>query len=351
MARLELAPRKAYGLLAHFPDPQTIFEVSESELLRIPGITPPLAKKILESEKSIDREMQILESAGLEIVTAASADYPQNLKQIFDPPPVLFIRGSLIESDRFSVAIVGSRRPSQYGLAMADKLSRDLSSRNLTVVSGGARGIDTAAHRGALAAKGRTIAVLGCGADQVYPPENAKLFDEIAQNGAIISEFVPGCGPDAWRFPARNRLISGLSLGVVVAEGEADSGSLITAQHAAEQGREVFAVPGNVDNARSRGPHKLIKDGAKLVESAEDVLEELGVPLEPQQKPQLSIHIDDLDPGERKLVDILSLEPKPVDAIIDESGLQPSQVIGALTLLEMKGVVRRVPGNAYVRSL
>ena len=357
LARLEIAPRKAYALLAHFPSPQAIFEAGESELAAVPGVNSATVQKVLCSAKSaeetevIERDVKTLESLGASIVPITADGYPHNLKQIFDPPPVLFVRGEFVESDRFAVAIVGSRRPSPYGAAMAEKVARDLAARRLTVVSGGARGIDSAAHKGALAASGRTIAVMGCGIDQVYPPENAQLFDKIAETGAVISEFPLGAGPDAWRFPARNRLISGLSLGVLVAEGAEDSGALITAQYAADQGREVFAVPGNVDNVRSRGPHRLIKDGAKLVESAEDVLEELGVAVEPQAKEQLAMALDDLSPDHRKLIELLSLQPKHVDQIIDESGLQASQVIGSLTILEMKGVIRRVPGNAYVRAL
>ena len=357
LARLEIAPRKVYALLAHFSNPQAIFDAGEAEFSSIAGINSAIIEKlILSSEEtsesdSLEQDIERLGAVGARIVPMTDPEYPHNLKEVFDPPPALFVRGRLVESDRFAMAVVGSRQPSPYGAAMAERLARDLASRRLTIVSGGARGIDSAAHKGALAAEGRTIAVLGCGIDQVYPPENAQLFDRIAESGAIISEFPPGAGPDAWRFPARNRLISGLSLGVIVAEGAEDSGALITAQYAADQGREVFAVPGNVDNARTRGPHRLIKDGAKLVESASDVLEELGVAIEPQQMQQLAMALDDLSPGEAKLIELLSLQPKQVDVIIDESGLQPSQVIGSLTILEMKGVVRRVPGNAYVRAI
>lgn len=354
LARLEIAPRKAYALLAHFADPTKIFEAPERELAHVPGLGAAVVEKLRRetaSQDAVEKDLRVLERLNVSLLPISSPDYPHNLKQVFDPPVVLFVRGRLLESDRFAIAIVGSRRPSPYGAAMAEKLAGELAARRLTIVSGGARGIDTAAHKGAIAGGGRTIAVLGCGIDQNYPPENARLFQRIAETGAIITEFPPGSGPDAWRFPARNRLISGLSLGVVVAEGAEDSGALITAQYAADQGREVFAVPGHVDNPRSRGPHRLIKDGAKLVESAADVLEELGVEAEPAEKQQLAIPLDDLSPGEKKLVEMLSLQPKHVDEIIGESGLQASQVIGALTVLEMKGVVRRVPGNAYVRSL
>ena len=353
LARLEIAPRKAYALLAHFPNPQAIFEAGNRELTSVAGINSGTAEKLLAPVRpeDIERDLERMERIGAAVLSITSPEYPHNLKQVFDPPPVLFVRGNLEEADRFAVAIVGSRRPSAYGTAMAEKIAREVAARGLTVVSGGARGIDSAAHKGALAGSGRTIAVLGCGIDLVYPPENARLFEQIAESGAVVTEFPVGAGPDAWRFPARNRIISGLSLGVVVAEGVEDSGALITAQYAADQGREVFAVPGNVDNLRTRGPHRLIKDGAKLVECATDILDELGVPVEAQQKQQLAMALDDLADGERKLVELLDLQPKHVDQIIDESGLQASQVIGSLTMLEMKGFVRRVPGNAYVRAI
>jgi DNA processing protein len=255
-----------------------------------------------------------------------------------------------MDTDRFSIAIVGSRSASIYGKSVSERLARDLANRGLTVISGGARGVDTAAHRGVLALGGRTVAVLGCGVDVAYPPENKTLYEDIVNGGgAVISEFPLRTTPEPWRFPTRNRIISGMSLGTVVVESPEESGALITATCACEQGREVFAVPGNVDSPRNRGCHRLIKEGAKLVETADDILDELGI--EHAEQPQLPFVCDGLTCAEKKLVDLLSLQPKHMDQIITESGLPAHEVAGHLTLLEMRGLVKRVPGNAYVRSI
>ncbi len=251
-----------------------------------------------------------------------------------------------------AVAIVGSRRATVYGRAIAEKIAKGLSARGLAVVSGGARGVDTAAHRGALAAGGRTIAFLGCGVDVNYPAENKKLFEAISENGAVVSEFPFGSEPEPWRFPPRNRLISGLSLGVLVCQSPAASGALITAGYAAEQGKDVYAVPGNVDDERNRGCHKLIKDGARLVESVDDILEELGLDAsEERSGRQLTLPAGPLNEQEQSILCLLSLDPMQVDKIISKTGLAAPMVSGTLTVLEMKGVAKRVPGNAYVRAL
>jgi DNA processing protein len=321
--------------------------------------------------RDFDKDLAKLESIRGRIVPWTDPLYPAGLKQISDAPPVLILRGELLPEDKFSIAIVGSRRASSYGLSLARRFARDLASHGLTVVSGGARGIDTAAHLGALDAGGRTLAFLGSGVDISYPVDNRKLFDRIAGMpstakgepepvdpqpcGAVISEFPLGTRPEPWRFPARNRLISGTSLGVLVIEAPIDSGALISAREAADQGREVFAIPGPIDTGRNAGCHKLIQDGAKLVETIDDILDEIGVltlkrPDEPERSPIPPAAIN-LPPEQRKILDMLTLQSRNVDSLIVESGLTAPQVIGILTLLEMRGLCRRVPGNAFVRVL
>ena len=352
LSRLEIAPRKAAALLERFGNPRAVFQAKTRQLAEVRGLGEPVIAKIAESDASAaETDLEKMAKVGARLVTLGDSEYPANLKQIYDPPIVLYVKGELKESDRFAVAIVGSREASEYGRVMTVRIASELCARGLVIVSGGARGIDTFAHRGALDAGGRTIAVLGCGVDVVYPGENKKLFEAIAAHGAVISEYPMGAKPEGWRFPGRNRIISGLSKGVLVCEGRADSGALITANFAAEQGRDVFALPGGVDTEKSKGPHKLIKEGAKLVEEASDILEEFGISSEPNAKLELESPLDNLDPQERALVELLDLRPKHVDVIIREISLPPSQVISLLTLLEMRGLIRRVPGNAYVRAI
>jgi len=353
LSRLELSPKRAGMLLERFGDACSIFAASEHDLLST-GIGEKAAQRILSPEPpGVEQDLVRLEELGVTLLAIRDPGYPAALKEIYDPPPVLFVRGALIEPDRFSVAIVGSRRASNYGRAMAERIAADLASRGLTVVSGGARGVDSAAHRGALDAGGRTVCVLGCGVDFAYPPENKALFERIAEGGALVSEFPLGATPEPWRFPVRNRIISGIALGVLVCQAPVDSGALITARTAAEQGRDVYALPGNVDDQRNTGCHRLIRDGAVLVESAQDILQELGISVPDEHKPQLSLDLsfNTLSPDERRLIELLSLQPKHVDQIIQETSLPAPQVTSALTLLEMKGLVRRVPGSAYVRAV
>ena len=350
LAKLE-SPKKTVALVDHFGSPDDVFRASAEELAAVDGISLRTAERFCEvASAPVDRELEALEKLKAKVVTYKDPDYPANLRQIYDPPVVLFMRGEIREEDRFAVAVVGTRRPSEYGRAMAQKISRDLAQRGLCVVSGAARGIDTLAHTGALQGGGRTIAILGSGIDVPYPYENRGLLNKIAENGAVISEFIPGTQPDAWRFPVRNRLVSGLALGVLVVESRLDGGAMITATLAAEQGRDVWAVPGATDNATSEGPHGLIKEGAKLVERAEDILEELGIQVETARRERPAIP-DDLTPEQKSIIQVLSLHPKHVDEIIAECGLTPAAANSTLTLLEMQGLVRRVPGNAYVRAV
>jgi len=270
--------------------------------------------------------------------------YPSLLAAIPDPPVVLWVRGRVGCLGRASVAIVGSRVATPYGLEMAQRLAMDTSTHGLVVVSGLARGVDSAAHRGALAGAGATVAVLGSGIDVIYPPEHRRLADEIVQRGAIVSEFPPGTPPLAYHFPLRNRIISGLSLAVIVVEAAERSGSLITAECALEQGREVMAVPGSVLNQRNGGSHGLLRDGARLVESAEDVLDEVGIMpmrrlIEDDPQPEVHPLLGLVPPGE-------AVDP---DSLVQESGLDAAAVLSALLGLEMSGIVRRVDGGRFVR--
>jgi DNA processing protein len=278
---------------------------------------------------------------GLAPVAWSDPAYPPSLAAIVDPPPVLWLRGRPSSFEAPAVAIVGSRAASPYGLAVAEWLAGDLASRGVLVVSGLARGIDSAAHRGALAAAGRTVAVLGSGADVVYPREHQGLAREIADSGAVLSELPPGTPPRPQFFPQRNRLISGLSRAVVVIEAGEKSGSLITARTALEQGRDVLAVPGNVLNGRNRGAHSLLRDGAKIVESADDILEELGVPTRGPALPAL-----EADP---LLACFTPGEPSDLDALAERAGLPTSRLLPRLLELELHGRVRRAGGGRFVR--
>jgi DNA processing protein len=352
LSRLELVPRKAYDLVQAFGSPDAIFGASEAELRAIDGMTDKAVAKVLGPEPpGIDAQMGRIVEWEITMLPVTDPEYPVNLRQIYDPPAVLYVRGSLDESDRFSVSIVGSRRASIYGRTMSERIAKELAGRGICVVSGGARGIDAAAHQGALKGSGRTIAVLGCGVDIAYPSEHRALYAKIAETGAVVSEFSPGTPPEAWRFPSRNRIISGLSSGVLVIQAPNDSGALITARYAAEHGRDIFALPGNVDDIRNEGCHALIRDGAKLVTSAVDILSEIGVHAGEERTVQAPAPIKSLTETERKLVELLSLQPKHVDHVITESGFPAPTVTGTLTMLEMKGIVKRVPGNAYVRAL
>lgn len=289
------------------------------------------------------------------LIALADDGYPAWLRAIPDPPAVLYCDGRIEPKDRQAIAIVGARQATPYGLQITETLARELSGAGFTIVSGLARGIDAAAHRAALEAGGRTIAVLGCGLDVTYPPEHGRLREEIAASGAVLTEFPAGTPPKPSHFPQRNRIISGLSLGVVVVEAAEDSGSLITARLALEQGREVFAVPGSIDAPLSRGPHGLLKQGAKLVETVDDIIEELLPQLDtavaPKRRPGFSkaAEIPNLSPEERLLLDQMSRDPLHLDELTERSGLTPAAVAGILLGLELKGVVRQLPGQRYYR--
>jgi DNA processing protein len=350
-----VGPRLRQLLLERFGSASQVLAAPPSELREVPGIGPKIGRAIAETRNSTDAEAIIAECQRNGVVMAFSTQgmYPRLLKDIVDPPAVLFVRGDLLPKDALSIAIVGSRHATHYGLTQAERLASGLARAGLTIVSGLARGIDSSAHRGALAAGGRTIAVLGSGVLNIYPPEHDRLAEEITTRGALLSETAPRSEPFSGAFPQRNRIISGMSLGVIVVEASLQSGALITARHAMEQGREVFAVPGRVDSRASQGCHRLIRDGAKLVETIDDVLEELGPLVEatPTENGEPIHHPAELSLNEieRQVLAAIHPEPTSIDQVIVESGLVPAQVLATLSVLEMRRLVRRLSGNMVVR--
>jgi len=331
--------------------PEAALNASPRSLSAIKGITPVIIEGISGGSwrSFAEDECRRLEASGARLVTFTSGDYPKSLFEIPDPPPFIYVKGELCPGE-LSIAIVGSRRATSYGLLTTGKLSGELAGHGVCVVSGMARGVDTAAHRGALLAGGRSIGVLGCGIDKIYPPENRKLFEEMVQKGCLISEFPLGTLPLAENFPRRNRIISGLSRGVLVVEAAEKSGSLITAQYALEHGRDVFAVPGNVSFASSRGCNRLIKQGAKLVDCVEDILEEL-----PGREPaeadsplfQKAARTFALSPKEAAIFELLARSPLHIDDIIAQTELTAGEVSSMLLHLELKGAVTPLPGTHY----
>lgn len=347
-----LGPARVRALIDALGSPQALFDPDLSDLEGVKGFGRKLSESVLAQRDQADpqAELQRADELGVRILTLIDEEYPEALKSIYDPPLVLYVRGEFLPKDRHALAMVGSRKCTQYGLNTTDRLAYQLAQTGFTVVSGLARGIDTAAHQGALKAKGRTIAVLGSALDQLYPPENAGLADAIAKNGAVISEYPFGRQADRQTFPYRNRIISGLSMGVLVAESGGKSGSLHTADAAAEQGRSVFAVPGRIDSPASKGTNRLIKNGAKLVDNVGDILEEfeLLIPPEKLERPveQAAARPDvPLSEREQSLVKELWNEPLDVDSLSRSAGLPSAQVSALLIGLEMKRVVKMLPGR------
>jgi len=341
-------------LIERFHTPEEVLNAPLKDLMTVEGMSAGLGKSI-KTNKGIDkakRELDIALQKGIQIITMDDKEYPPLLHHIPDPPPVLYVSG-VLEPATNIITVVGSRNATHYGITTAKQLCQDLAHRKLNVVSGLAKGIDTAAHLGALSGNGKTFAILGTGIDVVYPSENEKLFREISETGAVISEFPFGTGPNGRHFPMRNRIISGMSLGTVVVEAGMKSGSLITARLAAEQGREVFAVPGSVRSFKSAGTHSLLKQGAKLVENATDIIEEL-IPLLHDLPPDsienngsIKKNIPTLDSEETIVFKALEPYPIHIDDIIRSTGLNPGKLAGILLKLEIEGIVTQHPGNFF----
>lgn len=379
-------------LVRAFGSPEAALAAPESRLAEISGIGRKVAREIAsarsESAERAEEELELAREHGVRILTLDDEDYPRALRTIYDPPLVLYVKGEITKRDGLACAIVGTRRASYYGRSQAERISGHLAGLGFTIVSGLARGIDSAAHRGALAAGGRTIAVLGNGLARIYPPENTDLAGEIERSGAVVSEFPMTTEPFRDNFPRRNRVISGLSMGVLVVEGNRRSGSMITAKFANEQGREVFALPGKVDSPIARGPHALIKDGAKLVEGPEDILDEIGPSAdvldlarsarEPEESTEGEAADDaeasrssgtkaepaeedvaapapakdaypGLSPTEKKLLACLSSDARDIDDITAEVELSPAEVSAGLLVLEIRRLARQLPGKRFVR--
>jgi len=353
-----VGPVRARSLLEHFGEAPKILEASRTELLRVRNVGEEVATAIVNWEKNIDlaAELKRIADFGCHVLIGADENYPPLLREIYDPPLVLYVKGALTAKDKNGVALVGSRQTTHYGIETARKLSYKLAYIGVTVVSGGARGIDTAAHQGALSAKGRTICVLGTGLNIVYPAENQELFGRIADAGAVVTQFPFNRKGDKQSFAIRNRIVAGMTLGTVVVEADLHSGALITSNFANEYGRQVFAVPGRIDSPRSRGCHDLIKKGAKLCEGAEDILSEFEYLFPSSNKPKSAAETGilpalELSETEQKIFDALDGEELSIDEVIRLSGLPSSAVSVGLLGLEMKRVVKQLPGKLFMKNL
>jgi DNA processing protein len=357
-----VASRLSARLLKHFDSPEAVFRASLTDLesCQIPGqVVQAMLKK--ESFPRAEKELAgIRKIAGCSLLNWTEPEYPQTLLQIYDPPVLLYVRGDPQVMNLPSISIVGTRRPTLYGTQMAQRLGRELAARGLVVISGMARGIDAIGHQGAMEAHGRAVGVLGTGIDVCYPKENKKLYEKVLERGAIISEFPLRTHPAPENFPVRNRIVAGMPLGVVVVEGAQYSGSLITARLAMEFGREVYGVPGNVTQPVSFAPNQLIKQGAKLVTCAEDVIEELPTPVraalvqaeQPESEQRNLLAAAALNGPEKQLYELLNAEaPVHIDDIVERSSLNSSQVLATLFDLEMKGVIRQLPGKQFSKVL
>ena len=350
-----VGPRTRQQLLERFGSAEQVLAAEAAQLREVPGVGPKLARNIVagrsceEAAKELDR----CRASNVGVLVRGSERYPRMLSEIPDPPGALFIRGEMLPCDALALAIVGTRHATPYGIAQAERLASGLVRAGYTIVSGLARGIDSVAHQAALAAGGRTIAVLGSGVLNIYPPENDELATAITQAGAVLSESPPLAPPLSGAFPQRNRIVTGLSLGVIVVEASDRSGALISARHASEQGREVFAVPGRVDSRTSKGCHRLLKEGAKLVESVDDVLEELGPLVDTMQEPdgrEIRHPAElQLNEQERAVLEAIDLEPTNIDQVVVASQLAVQRVLSTLSALEVRRLIRRVSGNRVVR--
>ena len=346
----DIGPVRVRNLLERFGNAATVLSAPVGELREVDKVGPKAAAAIVDWRNRVDLEAELkrIESFGAGIITSEDDSYPELLREIYDPPLVLYVRGELQLEDRHAIAMVGTRQSTLYGRQTAERLARQLAAAGVTVISGGARGIDSAAHEGALQSGGRTIAVLGTGLDIVYPAENIKLYERIAEQGAVITQFPFGRRGDKQSFPIRNRIVAGMTQGTVVVEANRASGALITANFAAEYGRTVYAVPGRIDSPRSAGCHDLIKDGAQLCESAEDVLAEFAHlnAITPEQD---ELPMPTLTHPEQQVFNVLTHEEMQQDEIIRRSELPAAQVSVALLQLEMKRLIKQHPGRLFAR--
>lgn len=352
-----VGPVRVRQLLDHFGDAPSILQASKSRLQQVRGIGDEVAESIGNWEKNVDLagELRRIEQYGCHVLIKSDENYPELLREIYDPPVVLYVKGTVTGKDKNGVALVGSRMTTPYGMETSRKLAYQLAYIGVTVVSGGARGIDTAAHQGAMSAKGRTITVLGNGINIVFPPENKELFDRITSHGAVMTQFPFNRKADKQTFPIRNRIVAGMTLGTVVVEANLTSGALITANFATEYGRQVFAVPGRIDSPRSKGCHDLIKKGAKLCEGPEDILSEFEYLFPTTNRPPSVAETGvlpamSLSENEQRVYETLSQEHTGIDEIIRKSGLPSSAVSVALLSLEMKRLIRQSPGKLFVRN-
>jgi len=338
---------RTQALLREFGSLEKVFKAGADDIAGVKEIGPIIGAKVPQAIEDIDlkKEMDLIKKYGVKVITFLDKDYPENLKNIYDPPVVLYVKGSILPGDKLAIAIVGSRLASFYGLQTAEKLGFELASHGITIISGLARGIDSSSHKGALKAKKRTIAVLGSGLANIYPEEHRELARKISESGAVISEFPMATIPDKGNFPKRNRIISGLSLGVVCVEAAEKSGALITCDCALEQGREVFAVPGKVDSMTSKGTNRLIKQGAKLAQGVEDILEELNMGNFASCQAEGSV----LDKDESLVYTLLSSDPKYIDDICQESGIGLNRIAGILLNLEIKKFAKQLPGKNFIK--
>lgn len=348
----EVGPRRIICLVNKFGSARKVLDAPSGELVRVEDIGTVVAHNIKHEVnwKLAEEQIKTAEREEVGILTFLDREYPENLKNIYDPPPVIFFKGEIKSEDRKAIAFVGSRKASSYGRLVAESLVEELASRGITIVSGLARGIDSVSHQAALKVGGRTIAVFGSGLDIVYPQENKKLADKIIENGAILSEFFFGTEPEGTNFPKRNRIVSGLSLGTVVVEAGLKSGALLTAKHALEQNREVFAVPGDIRSQTSKGTNNLIKQGAKLVGSVEDILVEINEFSEGSGT-EKSRHFDETLPEEeKKILGLLTTEPHHIDKICGELGIRSPVALSFLLSLELKGLIKQLPGKVFART-
>jgi DNA processing protein len=346
----KIGPIRVRRLLEAFGSPTAVLAAPLERLRAVQGLGPEAAQSVRnwESQVDLEGELRLVQEHGAKVLTPASPDYPALLREIHDPPTVLYILGHILERDRHAIGVIGTRKPSHYATDCAKKLSYQLAYAGVTVVSGLARGVDTAAHQAALAAKGRTIAVLGSGLLELYPPENKALAEKIATSGAVVTEFSMRVKADRQTFPMRNRIISGCSFGVLVVEAGASSGALISANQAGEQGRSIYAVPGRIDNPNAIGSNRLIQQGAKLVASAADILDDMGILF--AEKPNLvPARGPDLEGNELTVHTALGSDETHIDALVERTGLPSHTVSSVLFALELKKLVRQLPGSRFVR--